>query len=43
MLILVNIKASDKIHLFNKQSESIQGIITRKSSHCFLVKGWEFP
>lgn len=29
-----------KYYLFIKELEAIQGVITRKSSHCFLVKGW---
>jgi len=33
-------KSVDKIHLFTKELDLIQKIITRKSSHCFLVKGW---
>lgn len=33
-------KLDEKIYLFTKELEAIQGIISRKSSHCFLVKGW---
>lgn len=33
-------KVSDKTYLFAKELRAIQGIIARKSSHSFLIKGW---
>jgi type IV secretory pathway VirB3-like protein len=30
----------DETYLFIKELEAIQGIISRKSSHSFLIKGW---
>lgn len=35
-----NLKISDKTYLFTEELSSIQGIIARKSSHSFLIKGW---
>ena len=31
---------SDRIYLFTQELDSIQKIISRKSSHSFLIKGW---